>query len=65
MLTTKDFFCVLSATSATISRNPLWIGIYAVADGCRWLQMKFDLQRVTGYCISVYMHVADVADKKR
>ncbi|MGL5690535.1 MAG: hypothetical protein ACRDD8_06895, partial [Bacteroidales bacterium] len=63
ILTTKHFFCVLSATSATISRNPLWIGIFAVADGCRWLQMKFDLQRVITYNIVVYIGVADVADK--
>ncbi|MGL5690510.1 MAG: hypothetical protein ACRDD8_06770, partial [Bacteroidales bacterium] len=30
---------------------------------CRWLQMKFDLQRVIIYIIVVYVCVADVADK--
>ncbi|MGL5636738.1 MAG: hypothetical protein ACRDD0_07625 [Bacteroidales bacterium] len=38
-------------------------GFDAVADGCRWLQMKFDLQRVIVYIIVVYVCVADVADK--
>ncbi|MGL5732159.1 MAG: hypothetical protein ACRCX5_13705, partial [Bacteroidales bacterium] len=51
------------ATSATSSRIPLWIGIFAVADGCRWLQMKFDLQRIIIYNIDVCVSVADVADK--
>ncbi|MGL5773175.1 MAG: hypothetical protein ACRCX1_10410 [Bacteroidales bacterium] len=34
----------------------------AVANGCRWLQMKFDLQRVISCNIGVYTHVANVAN---
>lgn len=36
----------LFATSATIIGNPLWIGVFAVANGCRWLQMCCYLQRI-------------------
>ena len=34
-----------------------------VANGCKWLQMKFYLQRVIVCIIRFYMCVADVADK--